>query len=512
MKINGAVQKRRRRSIISFEMIRLDRAAVEPLHQQLYRQIRDELERGSFEPSVSRLPSSRALAIDLGISRLTVNLAFAKLHDEGYLQSRKGSGTFVVERLPKSFLSVATPQLEAEVARPTPVARRVREMHDERSSRQLDFGIAGPPNVSFSPGLPAVDEFPIAIWERLRSQVLAKKGTHLLNYASSRGDLSLRKAIATYLCDSRGARCHAEQIVVVAGMQHAMLVAALALVNPGEAVWMEDPGYYQAARVFAFSGAKVVPRPLDRDGMIIGHATKRTAPRLIYLTPSHQFPLGVTMSLQRRIAMIDFAKKFDSYIMEDDYNAEFRFDGPPLPCLQGLDNARRVIYAGTMSKILVPSIRLGYLLVPEQIVDSFVKVRAVMDQHSPSIDQATLARFITEGFFLSHVQRMRKIYADRREYFIEQFEKYLGKIFRLEVSPAGLHFVAWLRDKNDFEIFIRARDETTMRPSALSFSCIEAQLPPAFVFGFAAWSRAQIREGLAKLAATFARQKAKSTR
>ncbi len=493
-------------------MVRLNRAVAEPLHQQLYRQIRDQLERGSFEASVSRLPSSRALARDLGISRLTVNLAFAKLHDEGYLQSRKGSGTFVAERLPKSFLNATALPIASEIARPTPVARRVLEMHDPRSSRQLDYGTAGPPNVSFSPGLPAVDEFPIAIWERLRSQVLARRGTHLLNYASSRGDLSLRKAIATYLCDSRGARCHAEQIVVVAGMQHAMFVATLALVNAGEAVWIEDPGYHQARRVFVFSGAKVVPRPLDRDGMIIGPATKRTAPKLIYLTPSHQFPLGITMSLQRRIAMIDFARKFDSYILEDDYNAEFRFDGPPLPCLQGLDNARRVIYAGTMSKILVPSIRLGYLLLPEQIVDSVVKVRAVMDQHSPSIDQATLARFITEGFFLSHVQRIRKIYADRRAYFIEQFDKYLGKIFRLEVSPAGLHFVAWLRDANDFDAFARTREETDIRPSPLTFFSIEAQLPPAFVFGFAAWTRAQTREGLAKLAASFVRQKSKSTR
>ncbi len=493
-------------------MIRLDRAATEPLHQQLYRQIRDELENGSFESTASRLPSSRTLATDLGISRLTVNQAFAKLQDEGYLESRKGSGTFVAEQLPKSFLSVATPEIERELARPATVARRVEEMLDRRTSHDLNYGVAGPPNVSFSAGMPAVDEFPIEIWERLRAQVLAKRGTHLLHYASSRGDLSLRKALASYLCDFRGARCHADQIVVVAGMQHAMLVAALALVNAGEAVWLEDPGYHQARRVFLFSGAKVVPRPLDRDGMIIGRATKRTAPRLIYLTPSHQFPLGVTMSLERRIAMIDFARNFDSYILEDDYNAEFRFDGPPLPCLQGLDNARRVIYAGTMSKILVPSIRLGYLIVPEQIVDSFVKVRAVMDQHSPSIDQATLARFITEGFFLSHVQRMRRLYSERRDYFIEQFDKYLGKLLQLEITPAGLHFVAWVRDPQDTELFVRVREETGIRPSHLSFFCIAAQLPSAFVFGFAAWSRAQIREGLARLAAAIAQQKSKSTR
>ncbi|MGZ5022506.1 MAG: MocR-like pyridoxine biosynthesis transcription factor PdxR [Chthoniobacterales bacterium] len=493
-------------------MIRLNRAAGEPLHQQLYRQIRDELEKGSFDASASRLPSSRALAADLGISRLTVNLAFAKLHDEGYLHSKKGSGTFVAERLPKHFFSVATPEIKNETPRPPEVARRVSEMSDPRTTSELNFGAAGPPNVSFSPGLPAIDEFPVATWERLRSQVLAKRGTHLLNYASSRGDLSLRKAIATYLCDSRGARCHHDQIVVVAGMQHAMLVSTMALVNPGEAVWTEDPGYHQARRVFVFAGAKVVPRPIDDEGLVLAPATKRNAPKLIYLTPSHQFPLGVTMSLPRRIAMIDFARKFDSYILEDDYNAEFRFDGPPLPALQGLDNARRVIYAGTLSKILVPSIRLGYLLVPEQIVDSFVKVRAVMDQHSPSIDQATLAKFITEGFFISHVQRMRKIYADRREYFIEQFEKYLGKIFRLETKPAGLHFVAWLRDKNDFDAFLRTRFETDIRPSPLRFYCIEAQLPPAFVFGFAAWSRAQIREGLAKLATAFARLKAGGSR
>jgi GntR family transcriptional regulator/MocR family aminotransferase len=374
-------------------------------------------------------------------------------------------------------------------------------MTDFRSGRQLDVGVGGPPSVTFVAGLPAVDEFPIAVWERLREQVLAKKGAHLLRYASSRGDIDLRKAIVAYLCDFRGANCHPDQVIVVGGMQQAMLACALALINEGDVAWIEDPGFHQARNVLSFVGAKIVPRPVDREGLVIGNCSRQNSPKLTFVAPSHQFPLGVTMSLKRRKALIEFAEARDGYILEDDYNSEFRFDGSPLPCLQGLDHAGRVIYAGTMSKILYPSLRLGFVIAPPQLVDTLVKVRAVMDQHSPAIDQATLARFITEGFFLSHVKRIRELYSQRRVFFIEQFQKRLGDYFDLEITPAGLHFIAWLRRKEDLPLFMRARQETGVWPRPLSFFCIKAQLDPAFVFGFAAWSRAQIEQGLAKLAA-----------
>jgi GntR family transcriptional regulator / MocR family aminotransferase len=485
---------------MSFEMVRLDRASSEPLYQQLYRQIREELESGSFDSSASRVPSSRVLATTLGISRPTVNLAFSKLLAEGYLQARKRSGIFVADHLPATFLKAARPATIARTERSPRVARRVTRMTDFRTGRQLDVGVGGPPSVTLVAGLPAVDEFPIGIWERLREQVLAKKGAHLLRYASSRGDIELRKAIAAYLCDFRGANCHADQIVVVGGTQQAMLACALALINEGEVAWIEDPVFHQARNVFAFVGAKTSPRPIDREGLVIGKCARQNSPRLILVTPSHQFPLGVTMSLKRRKALIEFAESRDGYILEDDYDSEFRFDGPPLPCLQGLDHAGRVIYAGSMSKILYPSLRLGFLVAPPQLVDTLVKVRAVMDQHSPAIDQATLARFITEGFFLSHVKRIRELYAQRRVFFIEQFEKWLGDYFDLEVTPAGLHFVAWLRRGEDLPLFMRAREQTGVWSRPLSFFCIKAQLDPAFVFGFAAWPQAQVEQGLAKLA------------
>jgi GntR family transcriptional regulator/MocR family aminotransferase len=485
---------------MSFEMVHLDRTSSEPLHQQLYRQIREELESGSFNSSTSRVPSSRALAATLGISRPTVNQAFSKLLAEGYLQTRKRSGIFVADHLPATFLKAATPTTTPRTEHPSRIARRVTRMTDFRRGRQLDVGIGGPPSVTFVAGLPAVDEFPIAVWERLRAQVLAKKGAHLLRYASSRGEIELRKAIAVYLCDFRGANCHPDQIVVVGGMQQAMLACALALINEGEAAWMEDPGFLQARNVLAFAGAKIIPRPIDREGLVIGKCSRQNSPRLIFVTPSHQFPFGVTMSLKRRKALIEFAESSDGYILEDDYNSEFRFDGPPLPCLQGLDHAGRVIYAGTMSKILYPSLRLGFLVAPPQLVDTLVKVRAVMDQHSPAIDQATLARFITEGFFLSHVKRIRELYAQRRVFFIERFQKWLGDYFDLEVTPAGLHFIAWLRRREDLPLLMRAREQTRAWPRPLSFFCIKAQLHPAFVFGFAAWSPAQIEEGLARIA------------
>ena len=498
--VSLAPKQRRRRLVMSFEMVRMDRASSEPLYQQLYRQIREELESGRFDSSTSRVPSSRVLAATLGISRPTVNQAFSKLLGEGYFQARKRSGIFVADHLPASFLKAATPATTVRTEHSSRVARRVNRMTDFRRGSQLDVGIGGPPSVTFVAGLPAVDEFPIAVWERLRAQVLAKKGAHLLRYASSRGEIELRKAIAAYLCDFRGANCHPEQIVVVGGMQQAMLACALALINEDEVAWIEDPGFRQARNVLAFVGAKLVPRPIDHEGLVIGKCSRRNSPRLIFVTPSHQFPFGVTMSLKRRKALIEFAESRDGYILEDDYNSEFRFDGPPLPCLQGLDNAGRVIYAGTMSKILYPSLRLGFLVAPPHLVDTLVKVRAVMDQHSPAIDQATLARFITEGFFLSHVKRIRELYAQRRVFFIEQFQKWLGDYFDLEVTPAGLHFVAWLRRREDFPLFVRARELSGVWPRPLSFFCIKAQLDPAFVFGFAAWSQAQIEQGLAKLA------------
>lgn len=493
-------KKRRRHSIVALEMIRLNRKSVEPLHQQLYRQIRDELASGSFNGNSSRLPSTRTLAADLGIARLTVKAAFEKLHAEGYLQARTGSGTFVADSLPETFLSPSKPTAEPRRERPARLSDRVKNVPDKRAGKQFDLGIAGAPGVSFVPALAAIDEFPIEIWERLRTQVLARKGAHLLQYASSRGDADLRKAIATYLCDFRGARCHPDQIVVTAGTQQAMMISAMALVNPGDVAWIEDPGFYQARRSFVFAGATVVPRPVDKEGIVIARPSKRAAPKIIYVTPSHQFPLGMTMSLARRIALIDFARTSDAYIFEDDHSSEFRYTGPPLPCLQGLDNSGRVIYAGTMSKILYPSLRLGYLLVPEPLVDSMIKIRAVMDQHSSAIDQATLARFLSEGYFLSHIKRMRKLYADRREFFIEQFNSLLSKHFILQIPEAGLHFVAWLRRADELPEITRVCAEIGIRPTPLSSCFIKAELKPALTFGFAAWTRAQIREGLTKLA------------
>ena len=494
-------EKRRRHSILSFEMVQLNRTAAEPLHQQLYRQIRDEIASGSFNNNSSRLPSSRALAWNFRVSRFTVNLALSRLHAEGYLQSKIGSGTFISEALPETFLSARPTTTAPPAERPPRLSKRVKDIPDRRAGKQFDFGIAGPPGVSFVPAVAALDEFPMEVWERLRAQVLAQKGAHLLQYASSRGDPELRKALATYLCDYRGARCHPDQIIITAGTQQAMMISAMALVNRNEVAWIEDPGFYQARRTLGFAGANVVPRPVDEEGITIARPSKQPSPKLIYVTPSHQFPLGMTMSLARRTALIDFARACDAYIFEDDHNSEFRYTGPPLPCLQGLDNVGRVIYSGTMSKILYPSLRLGYIVAPHQLVEPMIKIRAVMDQHSPAIDQATLARFLTEGFFLTHIKRMRKLYSDRRDFFIEQFNKLLGQHFILEIPEAGLHFVAWVRQKEHMPLITRVCADIGIRPSPLSSCFMKVEPKPALTFGFAAWSRAQIREGLGKFAA-----------
>src|SRR5512133_974507 len=262
-------EKRRRRSIIAFEMIRLDRTATEPLHEQLYRQVRDELKSGRFSDGSSRLPSSRALAADRRISRSTVRLALSKLHAEGYLRSEPGSGTFVANLLPETFLTADQPGTYRSIQRPIRTSDRVRAIPDERVGNQFDLGATGSgAGISLVPSIPAVDEFPVAVWERLRAQVLARKGTHLLRYASHLGDPDLRKAIAAYLCDVRAVRCDPEQIVIAAGMQQAMLITAMAVMNPGEVAWVEDPGYLQARRAFILAGAKVVHKPLDNEGLM----------------------------------------------------------------------------------------------------------------------------------------------------------------------------------------------------------------------------------------------------
>ena len=501
LKRKSRPQRRRRRSIIAFEMIRLDRTATEPLHEQLYRQIRDELKSGRFSDSSSRLPSSRALAADLRISRTTARLALSKLHAEGYLRSKPGSGTFVADLLPEAFLTAGQPTNYQSIQRPIRISDRVKAIPDGRVGNQFDLGATGAgAGVSLVPSIPAVDEFPIAVWERLRAQVLAKKGVNLLRYASNRGDADLRKAIAAYLCDFRATRCHPDQIVIVAGMQQAMLISAMTVLNPGDIAWIEDPCYQQTRRVLTLASVKVVPKPLDNEGIVIARGPREPLPRIIYVTPSHQFPLGITMSFQRRTGLLDFARAHNTFVFEDDYDAEFRFAGPPLPSLQGIDNAGRVIYAGTVSKILCPSLRLGYIVAPEPLVDALIKIRSAMDQHSSPIEQATLARFITEGFFLSHIRRMRKIYAERRDFFIKQFNELLGDRFTLQVPEAGLNIVAWLKREEDFPMIRCITLEIGVRPSTLSFFSIKAKLKPAFVFGFAAWTPTQIRESLLKLA------------
>ncbi len=238
---------------------------------------------------------------------------------------------------------------------------------------------------------------------------------------------------------------------------------------------------------------------------MIARSPKEKRPKIVHVTPSHQYPLGMTMSFERRTALLDFARTQDAFVFEDDFYAEFRFTGPPLPCLQGIDDFGRVIYAGTMSKILYPSLRLGYVVAPEALIDPLVKIRSTMDQHSSAIDQATLARFITEGFFLSHLRRMRRIYAERREVFIKQFNNLLGGRFTLQVPEGGLNMVAWLKREEDLPAISRVTLEIGVKPSPLSFYCIRATPKPAFVFGFAGWTPAQIRESLIKLASSLQR-------
>ena len=463
------------------------RNLLRALHGQLKAAILD----GRLQPG-SRLPPTRALATAYGVSRNTAVAAYDLLLSEGYLATRPRAGAYVADVRPRSSSrGIATgaagtdSRLQAFWRRsPVPV-----QLHSPVSTR-FDFRL----------GVPDKRFFPFDAWRRLTARAIRSFAKKPAAYAEPQGLPGLREAIAKHVSFARAVACRPEDIVVTAGSQQALDLLARILISPGRTVVaVENPGYPPLHAAFAAAGAKIAPVQVDGDGIVVQRLPTDT--RVICVTPSHQFPLGMTMSLARRNALIAFAHERDAYVFEDDHNSEFRFTGPPLPCLQGLDEFGRVIYAGTMSKILYPSLRLGYILAPEKLVEPMIKIRAVIDQHSPAIDQATLARFLEEGYFLSHIKRMRKLYAERREFFIENFNELLGKHFVLEVPEAGLHFVAWLRRKDDLPLIMEACAQIGIRPTPLSSCFIHAETDPALTFGFAAWTRPQIREGLRKFSA-----------
>lgn len=434
-------------------LIAVDRKAERPLHRQIYDAFRGAILRGDLR-SGQQVPSTRLLAQELGVSRIPVVGAYEELLSEGYFESRSGSGTFVSSSLPEKlvFADDAGSQSLEQRAKLRPIS--------ERSAALPIFDIS--PWVkgkgAFTISQHGYDQFPIQIWSRLIAREARNLRATSLQYGLTGGRLDLREELATYLRSARGVRCEPEQILIVNGSQQALQIAALALLDPGDRVWMEDPGYWLAQRVFSINGGKIVPVPVDRDGIDVaaGVRLSRRA-RMAFVTPSHQFPLGWTMSLRRRLELLEWAQSAGAWIIEDDYDSEYRYQSRPIASLQGLDPDARVIYVGTFSKVLFPSMRVGYMVVPADLLDRFLTVRQTIDVTQSDLTQAVLAQFIHEGHFARHLRRMRAEYGERRAVLAASLEKVFGDEFEILGDASGMHLTVTCPDGvNDMEVAHRA--------------------------------------------------------
>ena len=419
-------------------VIAVDRAAERPLYRQIYDGYRDAIVERRLRAG-QRLPSTRALAGELGISRIPVLNAFEQLLAEGYFESRVGAGTFVARALPDEPPAAAGRARERGPAS-RPGARIVSRLVLPKEPEPW-LGGSGPFRVS----QPSLDELPFRIWSSLLARHARDHRHKVLSYGDPMGYRPFREVIASYLRAARAVRCEADQILVVSGSQQALALTARVLLDPGSRVWVEEPGYGGARDALVLAGARLVPVPVDGEGLDVaaGRARSRGA-RAAYVTPSHQYPLGVTMSAARRLQLLEWAQAAGAWIIEDDYDSEYRYESQPIASLQGLDRDARVVYIGTLSKVLFPALRVGYVVVPADLVPRFAALREAGDIFPPTLPQAVLADFIGEGHFARHLRRMRMLYRERRTALVEALEKEAGGVLEVMGGEAGLHLVATL--------------------------------------------------------------------
>jgi GntR family transcriptional regulator/MocR family aminotransferase len=441
----------------------------------------------------ARLPATRELALQYGLSRGTVVTAFAQLKAEGYVESRTGSGTYVNRTLPEQLLHVTRrhrAEAEQQKAPPRTISRLVRQAtvptYDAPSTR------------AFRANQPALDLFPTTLWSQIAARRLRRASTTDLQACEPMGYRPLQKAVADYLTTSRGVKCVPEQIAIVSGVQEALYLAARVFLSAGDRVCVENPGYGGAARVFEAFGAKITGVRVDAEGMTVPNARLRRV-RLAYVTPAHQFPLGIGMSLPRRIALLEWARRSGSLIFEDDYDSEYRYSGRPLPALQGLDRHGVVLFAGSFSKVLFPSLRLGYLVVPADLVDNFAALKSIISRHAPLLEQAVVCDFMTEGHFARHVRRMREVHAERLGVLLECAQQRLQGL--LDVSPveAGLQTVGWLKVGMSAQAAARAAGARKVEVIPLSEYCRAGLVQEALQLGFAPVSPKEIKRGVLDL-------------
>jgi GntR family transcriptional regulator / MocR family aminotransferase len=477
-----------------------DRSGV-PLYRQIYEGVRRAILSGELV-SGTQLPASRVLAKQLSVSRLTVVNAFEQLLAEGYLEGKTGAGTFVASKIPEELLQLATAQKKNKTAQPAEekvrisnFARRLSETQTRVSRFQTTTR-----TVPFKNGITAVSEFPFAVWEKIAMRVYRQARYKISGYGEAAGYRPLREAVAAHFAASRGVNCDIEQIFITNGAQQALDLIGRVLLETNDRVWIEDPCYQEALGVFRSNGARVVPVAVDAEGFNVADATRQSSgAKLVYITPSHQYPTGVTMSLARRLSLLEWARKTGAWIVEDDYNSEFRYAGRPLASLQNLDNFGRVIYVGTFSKTIFPALRLGCMVVPRNLIEIFRAARNLCDCHSPVFEQAILADFIAEGHFARHLRRMRTLYEKRQNFLVEEAKKELGGLLKVSGAQSGMHLIGWLAEGfNELGVAEKAY-ENGLNLTPLSSYCIKSKLPAGVVLGYTGFDEKQIRQGVRKL-------------
>jgi GntR family transcriptional regulator/MocR family aminotransferase len=458
--------------------------------------LRAEILEGRLRPG-ARLPGTRDLAEQYGLSRGTIVSAFEQLTAEGYAEGSVGSGTYVNRVLPDELLAAAratapsTPSTSKPKRRLSQYARRLEAFPAVDANRRTR---------AFRTDLPALDLFPTTLWAQITARRQRRISAAQLLGCEPMGYRPLRVAIADYLNSSRGVHCTPEQIAIVSGVQEALDLVARLFLDPGDRVCVEDPGYPGAAILFEAIGAKVSFVALDDEGMRVRDRRMRNA-RLAYVTPAHQFPLGVAMSLPRRLELLEWARQTGALIFEDDYDSEYRYSGRPIPALQGLDAHDSVIFAGTFSKVLFPSLRLAYLVVPQDLVPPFDAALSSTRRHPPVLEQAVLCDFIAEGHFGRHLRRMRQVYGERLAVLLESARERLSGLLEISNIEAGLQTVGWLREGIDDAEAAKAAAARKVEVTALSRYSRGRMSRAGLQLGFAAVDAAEIRRGVRELAA-----------
>ncbi len=473
----------------------LDRALAEPLFRQLYAQIRDAILKGALTSGM-QLPPTRDLGLLLGVSRQTVLNAYTQLSAEGYLSGAVGKGTFISAQLP------ATPPhgLAAPERLMRPVSRRGAAL-----AGAIDgVGYHQGPLRAFRASMPALDLFPFATWSRLEARRW-RRPDHHMGYSDPAGFAPLRELLAVYLRASRGVHCTPAQIVITSGSQQGLFLLAQLMLDPGDKVWLESPGYQGATAPMLAAGATVCTVPVDADGMDVAHGIAHYPDaKMVFATPSHQLPLGTTMSLQRRLELLRWAAAAKAWIIEDDYDSEYRYNGPPLACLQSLDRAGCTLYVGTLSKVLFPGLRLGYIVAPEPLVEAIVRAKNVMDRHTAIVPQMVLADFMAQGHFGRHIKRTREAYAERRQALLSGLAARLPDLLACGPSDAGLDLCVHFRQGHDENQVMRAGAAEGILLRSLAYYTNRAATPacaftPGLLLGFSALTPAQIDAGLTVL-------------